>query len=73
MKFDKQDSIDVSDLRNSLLERGLQVSEEEMNHLFESLKFPSNDSARVSRVEVYANGHLFEVQPGSGPSAEIVG
>jgi PIN domain nuclease of toxin-antitoxin system len=59
LKFDKQDSIDISDLRNSLLERGLSVSEEETVSLFESLKFPSNHSDRVSRVEVYANGHLF--------------
>lgn len=32
-----------------------------MNTLFESLKFESNNSDSVSRLELYANAHLFKI------------
>ena len=53
--------IDISDLRNSLLERGIYFTEAEVNTLFESLKFDSNKSDSVSRLELYANAHLFKI------------
>jgi len=31
LKFDKQEPIDISDLRNSLLERGIQFRQEELD------------------------------------------
>lgn len=58
LKFDKQTTIDISDLRNSLLERGIQFSEEEVESLYESLKFENNKTDNVSRLEIYANAHL---------------
>ena len=51
----------MSDLRNSLLERGISFSKQEIEHLFESLKFPNNKSDKVSNLEVYANAHLFKL------------
>jgi hypothetical protein len=61
LKFDKQDKIDISDLRNSLLERGIQFSPVEIQDLFDSLKFESNKTENVSRLEIYANAHLFKL------------
>ena len=42
LKFDKQEPIDISDLRNSLLERGIQFRQEELDQLFRSLQFEHN-------------------------------
>jgi len=42
LKYDKSEKIDISDLRNSLLERGINFSETELTTLFESLKFENN-------------------------------
>lgn len=61
LKFNKQESIDISDLRNSLLERGIHFNEQELESHFNSLKFPGNTSDKVSRLEVYANAHLFRL------------
>jgi hypothetical protein len=61
LKFDKQDKIDISDLRNSLLERGIHFSPVEIQDLFDSLKFESNKTENVSRLEIYANAHLFKL------------
>ena len=61
LKYNKQEQIDISDLRNSLLERGISFSKEELEGLFESLKFPNNQSDKVSNLEVYANAHLFKL------------
>jgi len=61
LKFDKQDKIDISDLRNSLLERGIHFSDPELQNLFDSFKFESNSSDNVSRLEIYANAHLFKL------------
>jgi phenylalanyl-tRNA synthetase beta subunit len=61
LKFNKQDKIDISDLRNSCLDRGIQFTEEELQELFNSLKFSVNESNEVSRLEVYANAHLFQL------------
>jgi hypothetical protein len=62
LKFNKQETIDISDVRNSLLERGIQFKEEEINELFESLKFSDNKGDTISRLEIYANAHLFRLQ-----------
>jgi hypothetical protein len=61
LKFDKQEAIDISDIRNSLLERGLDFSDQELTILLDSLKFEGNQSDKVSRLEVFANGHLFKL------------
>jgi hypothetical protein len=48
-------------LRNSLLERGINFTQKELQGLFDSLKFPENNSDKVSNLEVYANAHLFKL------------
>lgn len=48
-------------MRNSLLERGIYFSDAELQDLFDSLKFESNKSDSVSRLEIYANAHLFKL------------
>ena len=61
LKFDKQETIDMEDLRNSLLERGIQFEQEEIDELFNSLKFSDNDTGVISRLEIYAKAHLFRL------------
>jgi hypothetical protein len=48
-------------LRNSLLERGIHFTDAELHDLFNGLKFESNSSETVSRLEIYANAHLFKL------------
>lgn len=48
-------------MRNSLLERGISFTKQELEGLFESLKFPNNQTDKVSTLEVYANAHLFKL------------
>lgn len=61
LKFNKQEPIDISDLRNSLLERGIQFEEQELHDHFNALKFPDNTTDKLSRLEIYANAHLFRL------------
>ena len=61
LKFDKQETIDMSDLRNSLLERGIQFEDHEIQELFDSLKFEDNETGEISRQEIYSNAHLFRL------------
>lgn len=61
LKFDKQEPIDISDLRNSLLERGIQFRQEELDQLFRSLQFEHNETDQLSRLEIYANAHLLQL------------
>jgi Ca2+-binding EF-hand superfamily protein len=61
LKFDKQETIDMLDLKNSLLERGIHFEQEEIEHLFNSLKFDDNDTGVISRLEIYAKAHLFRL------------
>lgn len=68
LKFNKQDRIDISDLKNSLVERGIAFGDWELQQLFDSLKFEDNDTPYVSQLERYANGHLLDV---SDPSNEL--
>lgn len=58
LKFDKQTTIDISDLKNSLLERGIYFDDQELQDLFNSLKFEHNETDQLSRLEIYANAHL---------------
>jgi hypothetical protein len=61
LKFNKQETIDISDLRNSLLERGIQFEEQELIDHFNSLKFSDNTGEKLSQLEIYANAHLFRL------------
>ena len=62
LKYNKRDSIVMKDISNSLIERGITFSQEELQSLFDSLKFEHNKHKdEVTRLEVYANGHLFKL------------
>lgn len=61
LKYNKQEAIDASDLRNSLVERGISFTQSEFDSLLQSLKFKDNDGNQVSRLELYANAHLFRL------------
>lgn len=61
LKFDSQLEIDIDDLKNSLVERGITFTDSEVQSLFKSLKFSNNRTDKVSRLEVYANAHLFRL------------
>jgi len=61
LKFDSQLEIDIDDLKNSLTERGITFTDSEVQSLFKSLKFANNSTDKVSRLEVYANAHLFRL------------
>ena len=61
LKFDKKEPIYLEDLKESLVERGIRFTDHEVKTLFESLKFSDNSTDQVSRLEVYANGHLFKL------------
>jgi len=71
LKYDKQESIDQSDLRNSLIERGISFTEEEFESLFNSLRFESNKGDKISSLEIYANGHLFKLDHQDDPNSEF--
>jgi len=62
LKFDKQETIDMKDFRNSLLERGIHFEKEEIEQLFNSLKFKDNETEVLSRLEIYAHAHLFSLK-----------
>mmetsp|Transcript_28725 Transcript_28725/g.43386 ORF Transcript_28725/g.43386 Transcript_28725/m.43386 type:complete len:293 (+) Transcript_28725:238-1116(+) len=62
LKYDKQDPIQICDVRNSLIERGITFTEEELQGLFDSLKFEHNKHEdKVTRLEIYANAHLYKL------------
>jgi len=46
-----------------LLERGILLSDEELQSLFDMLKFKDNQSENLSKLEIYANAHLFQLLP----------
>ena len=61
LQFDKKESITKEDLAMSLMERGIQFDDHELTNFFNSLKFSDNESDTLSRLEVYVNGHLFQL------------
>jgi len=63
--YNKREQIDINDLRNSLTERGIQFEEHEINKLFNSLKFLDNTGDTLSRLEIFANAHLFKLDKNS--------
>jgi hypothetical protein len=61
LKFYSNDSITVQDIRNSLTEKGISFTEEEFQSFVKTLKFKDNTSDEISKMEVYANAHLFRL------------
>jgi len=70
LKFHEKDFIDMNDMRKSLDEHGITLTQEELESLFDYLKFEnSTDTERISRLERYANAHLFRLDPNEKYSA----
>ena len=64
LKFHEKDFIDMNDMRESLDEHGITLTQEELESLFNYLKFEnSTDTERISQLERYANAHLFRLDP----------
>jgi hypothetical protein len=62
LKYDDHDAMTIGDLSASLSDNGIKCSQQEVEALFNHLKFDCNkDSDQLSRLEVYANGHLFRL------------
>ncbi|TNV83788.1 hypothetical protein FGO68_gene8537 [Halteria grandinella] len=51
--------ITAEDIRSGFKKHNISHTEEELSQLAASLKFADNNSDQISRVERYANGHLF--------------
>lgn len=61
LQFDKRESITKDDLAMSLMERGIQFDDKELSNFFNQLRFSDNKSDTLSRLEVFVNGHLFQL------------
>lgn len=59
--FNKKEKITLQDLKQSLLEIGIQFEEQEVQDLFNHFKFNDNQTDTLSRLEIYANAHLFRL------------
>lgn len=55
-------SINVEQIRLNLKTNGIDFTDEELNALFDRLKFFDNKSCEdLSELEIYANGHLLDL------------
>ena len=62
LKYDNKESMTKSDLSASLKEHGIKCSEQEVEALFNHLKFSKSENPdSISELEVYANAHLFRL------------
>lgn len=57
------EQITKEDIRAGLERWNIKFGEEELNKVVEGLKFEDNNTDYISRVERYANGHLFPIYP----------
>lgn len=60
--FGKCDEIDREYIKDALMSKGVELAEAEIDAIFQSLKFAHNDTNKVSRLEVYANGHILRLK-----------
>lgn len=51
----------MEDIRNRLSHWNITFSEEDIQSLLDQIRFPENKSDSISRLERYANGHLFPI------------
>ena len=63
LQFDKQKSISIYDVSASLSRNNIEFTQKELDHFYNSLKFKGIKSDALSPLEVYANGHLFRLDP----------
>ena len=57
------EDITKEDIRSGLQRWDIKFSEDDLNKVVLNLKFKDNHSDKISRVERYANGHLFPIYP----------
>lgn len=49
--------------QENLLQRGAELTETEQSQLFEFMQSPDSDAQSLSKIEAYARGHLFLLEP----------
>ena len=60
--YENRESMSVSDLSASLSEHGIQCSKDEVEALFNHLKFAKSETPdKITPLEVYSNAHLFRL------------
>lgn len=59
--YNTHEKITIDDVKNALTHTGITFTQDEVQDLFNSLKWEDNFGDTVSRLEVYANGHLFKI------------
>lgn len=57
------EEISKEDIRAGFERYNIKFNEEDLNRVINGLKFPDNNTDRISRVERYSNGHLFQIFP----------
>jgi hypothetical protein len=55
------EDITKEDIRTGLQRWNIKFTEDDLNNVFNRLRFPGNETDYISRVERYANGHLFPI------------
>lgn len=61
LHFYSKDSITTQDIREAFTEKGIVCSDEEFESFVKTLKFKENNTDEISKMEVYANAHLFRL------------
>ncbi len=57
------EEITKDEIRAGFERWNIKYTEEDLNRVVEGLKFADNKTDKISRVERYANGHLFPIYP----------
>ena len=73
LKYERQEFLTLEELKNSLLDRGVAFEEEEIFSFFRSLQFDhTTNTDKVSTLEIYANAHLFRLDPERRQFSELM-
>ena len=74
LNHEARGSMDVNALSSALAEHGVKFTHQEVEVLFEYLKFESSeDRSTISPLEAYANGHLFRLDVSHTKYEEVRG
>lgn len=65
-----QEELSFDQLEQNLLKRGVNLSQEELTILFDSLQIEGEGG--LSRLDRYANGHLFQLSPRSSEVRDVL-
>lgn len=65
-----EEGLSIDQFENNLSKHGVNLTKEELTTLFDSLKIQGEGN--LSRVDRYANGHLFQLRPHSSEVQAIL-